>query len=133
MEAFTNTMSATNIPVASRLPAPGPLANPLTPTVNIGTIDGAAVPDPPQGVFGEVDIVVPAPGIVTVGIETTGVPGGTTVYVKVKPQVGTPPAEDEKNELLGNCNGAGDCSATAVFDLPAGKFFVEAQATFQTP
>jgi hypothetical protein len=131
MEAIFNTFAADNTtPVAVRAPAPGPLVNPITPTVRITGIDGAATPANPIGFQNLVDMILDAPGIIQVDLATTDVPAGTDVVVTVKPKVGAPPIS--QNVTLASCT-AGACTAAADFDLAAGAYIVEARATFQTP
>ncbi len=65
--------------VALRITGPGPLSNPVSPAVLITHMNGNAVPEPPQGFRGAIDIVLPAPGVVSVDLATTGVPTGTTL------------------------------------------------------
>lgn len=133
MEAIFNTFAADNTsPVAVRAPAPGPLVNPITPTVRITGIDGAATPADPIGHRNQIDMLVDAPGIIQVDLATTDVPVGTNVEVKVKPRVGGAPASQLVTLVAGRCV-SGACSADADFDLPAGAYIVEARATFQTP
>lgn len=130
LEAFTNTLSANNTtPVASRAPAPGPLVNPLTPTVEITQVGGQTVPTPPQGAFRGIDVILPAPGPITVRLATSGVPGGTAVHIIVKPRVGG--AALTTPVTLVNCTVAGDCAETVVVNLASGAHVIEAQATFQ--
>lgn len=131
MEAIFNTLPAGNTnPVAVRAPAPGPLANPITPTVRITGIDGVATPPDPIGFQNAVDLIVDAPGVVQVGLATTDVPAGTDVAVTVKPRVGAPPTT--QSVTLVSCT-AGACTASASFDLAAGAYVVEARATFEAP
>ena len=131
LEAFNNTMLATSTqPVAIRAPAPGPVTNPLTSTLDITTVNGQLVLDPPQGFRGVVDVILSVPGPVTVGLQTTGVPGGTVVNVTAKPKVGGAPLLQSPTLAPSNCDTAGTCFATATFNLPSGAFFIEAQATF---
>ncbi|HWQ00464.1 MAG TPA: hypothetical protein VNK92_08335 [Vicinamibacterales bacterium] len=118
-------------PPAIRVVGPTPLVNPVAPTVTITAVGGSAVPALPQGAFGSIDVVVPAPGATSVDLTTSGVPGGTTALVTVKPRRGAPPTSE--SVLLSNCNAAGVCSGTAVFNLAAGAYVVEARATFQVP
>jgi hypothetical protein len=131
LEAIFNTFSATGTnPVALRAPAPGPLVNPITPTVRITGIDGAATPTNPIGFQNSVDMIIDAPGVIQVDLATTDVPAGTDVAVTVKPKVGGAPIE--QNVTLAGCaNGA--CNAVTSFDLAAGAYTVEARATFQAP
>jgi hypothetical protein len=117
-------------PVATRAPGPGPLTNPITPTVAITAVGGQAVPAPPQGGYGAVDVTLPAAGPAAVDIATSGVPTNTVVEVKVKPRVGGAPVA--ANVTLTDCDTAGACTASVVFDLAAASYFFEARATFQT-
>jgi hypothetical protein len=131
MEAIFNTFSASGSnPVALRAPAPGPLENPIKPTVRITGIDGAVAPDEPIGFLNSVDMIVDAPGVIQVDLATTDVPAGTDVAVTVKPKVGGQPVT--QNVTLASCT-SGACNAATAFDLAAGAYIVEARATFQTP
>ncbi len=132
MESLTNDMSSNNTdPVAGR--APGPIINPFTPTVHIDTIGGQTPPAPPQGVFGQVDVVLPAPGPTSIVFSTTGVPIGTIVKLTLKPRVGSAPII--QNFTLGGPNSIVDATGhttnTVVIDLQAGAYTIEAQATLQ--
>lgn len=130
MEAIVNEFSADNTnPVASRSPAPGPLTNPLTPSVRITAVNGAPPPPNPQGAVGQVDVILPAPGITVIGFTTTGVPSGTVVDVTVKPRVGA--SALTASVPLSNCDPDGSCAASATFTLGSGAFTIEARATFQ--
>lgn len=133
MEAIFNTFSASGTdPVAVRAPAPGPLVNPITPTVRITGIDGAVTPpvDELVGYRNSVDMILDAPGSIQVDLATTDVPAGTDVAVTVKPKVGALPVT--QNVTLASCT-SGACTAATSFDLAAGAYIVEARATFQTP
>jgi hypothetical protein len=99
--------------------------------VAITTVGGQPVPVPPQGNFGAVDLVLAAPGTTAIGLATSGVPTGTTVNVTVKPRVGGSPVT--LPTTLTSCDANGACLASVNVDLPAGAYFVEARATFQTP
>jgi hypothetical protein len=131
-EALTNTMnvSATD-PLAARTPGPGAIANIVNPSVSITAVSGQAISPTPQGAYGVVDLVLPVAGPTSIDFSTSGVPTGTTVNVTVKPRVGGTPATN--TIALSNCDGSGNCLATTSFTLPAGSYFVEARATFQTP
>ncbi|RLJ15759.1 hypothetical protein DJ030_17980 [bacterium endosymbiont of Escarpia laminata] len=140
LEAFTNTLPGSNTtPIATRVPAPGPLANPITSSVAITSVAGEVVSqvngellsELPQGWMGEVDILLPAPGIVAVDVASSEVPEGTTVDVTVKPSPGGLPFTE--TATLGNCDGFGGCTAQVSVNLAAGRYVIEAQATFQTP
>ena len=133
MEAIFNTFAADNSsPVAVRAPAPGPLVNPINPTVRITSIDGAATPTDPIGFQNAVDMLVAAPGIIQVDLATTDVPAGTDVQVTIKPKVGGAPFSQNVTLAAGSCT-SGACVAATSFDLTAGAYIVEARATFQTP
>jgi hypothetical protein len=116
---------------ALRVTGPGPIANPISPTVKITAVGGQAPPAIPQGGFGAIDIVLPAPGVTGVDVATTGVPSGTTVLVTVKPRIGG--HAQSTTVPLTSCNTAGECTATTAFTLSAGAYAVEARATFQIP
>jgi len=132
MEALTNTMTVGQTdPLASRTPGPGPIVNPVTPTVAILTVGGLAVPSPPGGGAGAIDLVLSAPGPTPIGFTTSGVPTGTVVNVTVKPKVGGAPVTSPVT--LSNCDVNGTCLANVTFDLAAGAYFIEARATFATP
>jgi hypothetical protein len=85
----------------------------------------------PEGGFGEVDVIVPSSGPVVVGLETTGVPSGTTVDVTVKPRVGGAPHVE--HATLTACGTDGSCIASVLVDLAPGAYVIEARATFQLP
>lgn len=135
LEGITNTfrVDGTN-PIAIRAPAPGPLQNPVTPTVRITAIDGIATPDNPIGHRGQVDpqLILPAPGVVQIDLRSTDVPAGTDLEVTVKPKVGALPVSQRVTLTPGACN-AGVCVTATSFDLAAGAYIVEARATFETP
>ena len=118
-------------PTALRIVGPTPLTNPINPTVTITSVAGAAVPAVPQGTFGAIDVVVPAPGSADVAVATSGVPSGTTVSISVKPRIGG--QSMSQVVPLSGCTTAGVCGAAATFNLAAGAYVVEARATFQIP
>jgi hypothetical protein len=119
----------TTSPAALRVTGPGPLGNPVSPTVAITQVGGQTVAAVPQGYLGSIDVVLGAPGVTGVNVATSGVPSGTTVEIKVKPRVGANPLTS--TVPLTACDGSGNCSATATFNLSAGAYVVEARATFQ--
>lgn len=132
LEALNNNLSVGNTtPLASRAAGPGPIVNPITPTVSITTVGGQAVPSPPGGGAGAIDLVLSAPGQTPIGFTTSGVPAGTTVNVTVKPRVGGAPMTTPVT--LTNCDPSGTCLASVTFNLAAGAYFLEARATFATP
>jgi hypothetical protein len=116
-------------PAAQRITGPTPLSNPVAPTVAITTVGGYPVPDVPQGRYGAIDVVLPAPGAIGVSLVTTGVPSGTTLAVTVKPRIGGGP-QTQIVPLTG-CDALGNCQANATFNLAAGAYAFEARATFQ--
>ena len=116
-------------PAAIRITGPGPLANPVSPAVRITSVGGQLPPPAPQGGYGAIDVVLPAPGVTGVDIATAGVPSGTTVLVTVKPRIGG--SAVTSTIPLAACNTAGECTATTAFNLAAGAYVVEARATFQ--
>jgi hypothetical protein len=132
LEALNNTLAVGNTtPLAARAAGPGPIVNPITPTVAITSVGGQPIPQPPQGGLGNIDLVLPAPGQTDVGLVTSGVPTGTTVNVTVKPRVGG--AVVVTPVTLTSCDPNGACLANVTFNLAAGAYFVEARATFATP
>ena len=136
LEALNNNLTVGNTnPLATRAAGPGPIVNPITPTVAITSVGGQPIPQPPQGGLGNIDLVLPAPGQTDIGLVTSGVPAGTVVNVTVKPRVGSPPITTPivTPVTLTNCDANGACIATVSFNLAAGAYFVEARATFQTP
>jgi hypothetical protein len=131
VEALTNTMGVNNTtPVAVRTPGPGPLTTLFNPSVAITAVAGQPISATPQGVFGTIDLVLQVPGLTAVDFRTSGVPSGTTVKVIVKPRIGAAPTTN--TVAVTNCDGSGVCIGTTTFNLAAGSYFVEAQATFQT-
>ncbi len=128
LDASAQTAFTSN-PPAIRITGPGPVANPVSPTVKITAVGGQATPAVPQGGYGAIDIVLPAPGVTSIDVATTGVPSGTTVLVTVKPRIGGP--AQPVTIPLNTCDSAGACTATTAFNLAAGAYIVEARATFQ--
>ena len=132
LEVLNNNLTVGNTtPLASRAAGPGPIANPVTPTVAITAVGGQPIPQPPQGGLGNVDLVLAAPGQTDVALSTSGVPSGTTVNVTVKPRVGGVPIVTPVT--LTSCDPNGACLASVTFNLAAGGYFIEARATFSTP
>ena len=132
LEAFTNTLAGNQTaPTASRIPAPGPIMNPITPSVSITAVGGQVVDGLPQGAFGVIDITLPVPGPTTIDFSNNGCfRWEQNVELTVKPQVGGAPFT--VNASLNNCSQAGACDETVSVNLPSGSFFIEARATFQT-
>jgi hypothetical protein len=130
MDSSALTAFSSINPPAQRIVGPSPLANPVAPTVSITSVGGNPVPAVPQGVFGVIDVVVPVPGATNIDVATSGIPGGTTVQVTAKARLGAAPISS--SVPLSTCNAAGNCQATAVFNLLAGSYTIEARATFET-
>ncbi|MDJ0864534.1 MAG: hypothetical protein QNK03_00400 [Myxococcota bacterium] len=136
LEAIDDDYSGTTTPVASRRPAPGPIVNPVTPTVRILAVNGDPTPAQPIGYLGQIDLTLDAPGIQTFDLETSDVPAGTEVEVTVKPKTRSASVRTVVQAVLldaGSCSTDGVCSAVVPIDLAAGAYIVEAQATFETP
>lgn len=139
LEAFSNTLPAStnNVnPIAVRRDLPGAVAVPLTPSVAITAIDGVAIPQPPVGWLGTpglVDVLVPVAGTSTVEFETSGVPEGTLVDVRLVPRIGGDKTTQSVLLDTADCDVAGDCLGVASIDLAPGSYAVEVRPTFQTP
>ena len=133
LEAISNSfaVNGTN-PVAVRAPAPGPLANPITPTVTITGVDGKATPVNPVGHRGQIDLLVDSPGSIQIDLATTDVPAGTAVEVTAKPKIGRAPFSQRVTLAPSACSG-GACTAAVVFELDPGGYILEARATFEAP
>ena len=129
LDASAQTAFVTD-PAAQRIVGPTPLANPLAPSVSITNVGGVATPVVPLGAVGAVDVIVPVPGATNVNVTTRNVPGGTMVQLTVKPRLGGHPVSE--NVVLQGCTGAGECQASATFNLAAGTYVVEARATYRT-
>jgi hypothetical protein len=136
VEAFTNQIATANTdPVMQVAAAPGTLENALSPAVAIVEVGGAAVAQPAigySGSLGSVDVIVPAPGVVPVRVESRWVPSGTTVALVAKPRFGAT-APLAGSATLDSCLPSGVCTGTADFDLAPGDYSIEARATFAVP
>lgn len=133
LEAITNTFAVNGTsPVAIRAPAPGPLVNPITPTVTITGVDGKATPVNPMGHRGQIDLLVDSPGPVQIDLATTDVPAGTDLEVTAKPKIGRAPFSQRVTLSPSACSG-GACTAAVVFELDPGGYILEARATFEAP
>ncbi|MEE8302939.1 MAG: hypothetical protein V3S24_10935, partial [Candidatus Tectomicrobia bacterium] len=105
---------------------------PSLPTVRITSVDGRAVPAISTGSIGGTDVIIDGPGTVTIALEASRVPPGTTIDVTAKPEadgavIGPVPSD--------GLSGTFDNSTTSVdVTFPsAGLFFIEARATFTLP
>ncbi len=132
MEAIENSYGTNTIPVALRFANPQPLVDPLGPAVRIARVQGANTPANPVGFRGQIDMIVPSPGLVQLDIESQDVPTGTDVLVTVKPKIGGAPASQRVTLAPADCIG-GTCVIDATFDLTPGAYIAEARATFEVP
>jgi hypothetical protein len=132
MESFTNTFGTNVAPTAQRLPSPGPVSNPVNPTVAITAVDGTAPPVNPQGYRGQIDLIIAEPGPVQFDVRTTDVPAGTDVEITVKPKLEDPPIVQRQTLSAGSCV-SGVCTAAVSVELFPGQYIVEARATFEAP
>jgi hypothetical protein len=134
MEAFTNTLASNDAnPVATRLSAPGPVALFGSPSIAITAIAGTALPQPPQGWSGATDLLLPFPQTVTVELETRRIAASTLVDVSVKPRLGGAGSVTSVAIDPGSCDADLSCIVFADFDLAAGSYTFEAEATSVTP
>jgi len=132
MESFSNSFGTNVNPPGQRVPSPGPIVNPVNPTVAITSIAGAATPADPIGYLGAIDIIVPAPGPVQIDERTTDVPSGTDVEIAVKPKLDGAPVVQRLTLQSGDCV-SGTCTTGLSIDLEPGSYIVEARATFEAP
>jgi hypothetical protein len=119
-------------PVAARLSSPGPLVNPFQPRVAFTALQGTAITPTPIGFRNEIDLILPAPGVVELDVETRDVSAGTDVEIVVKPRLGGGPTTQRITLAPGDC-ASGVCSVDATFDLAPGTYIAEARATFEVP
>ena len=135
IETITDAHTQPNLitPAGLRTSSIGPVVNPVASTIAITAVDGTPTPTILTGSTGGIDMIVPAPGLITFQIETAGVPSGTTVDVSAKPKVDGAAFIDTVNLDPGSCNTAGECTVFSTIDLPSNAYFAEATATFQTP
>ena len=136
VEAFTNQIAtASTDPVMLVAAVPGTLESPLSPSVAIAEVGGAAVADPAigfSGSLGSVDVIVPAPGVVPVRVATRYVPSGTLVELVAKPRFGLL-APLTTTATLSSCAPSGTCEGLASLNLAPGDYSIEARATFAVP
>lgn len=136
VEAFTNQLATANTdPVMQVAAAPGTLENALSPAIAIVEVGGAAVAQPAigySGSLGSVDVIVPAPGLVPVRVESRFVASGTQVALVAKPRFGAL-APLAASATLAACQPSGVCTGDASFSLQPGDYSIEARATFEAP
>ena len=112
--------------------APGVIFLPNPPSVRITTVDGITVPTNPIGFFGGTDVVVSAPGTITIELQAFQVPAGTTVLVSAKPESdGSVIGPITSPALIGTV--ASSATSVDITFPNAGLFFIEARATFTLP
>ncbi len=91
LEAFTNSATITfTAGIAPSLAQPSTAILPNTPTLRIASVAGVAAPASPASSFSNPDIVLPADTTnpVTVNLEASNIPLGTTMTVKATGQTG---------------------------------------------
>jgi hypothetical protein len=132
MESFVNTFGTNVDPAATRMPSPGPVSNPVNPSVAITAVEGTPPPANPQGYRGQIDLIVAEPGPVQLDLRTTDVPAGTDVEVSVKPKLNGPPVVQRLTLAASSCS-SGVCTTAMSIDLNPGSYIVEARATFEAP
>ena len=124
LEAETFTRTAASNPGHS-FSAPGPIFIAGTPTLAITTVGGVAVPVAPTGVA---DVSLPASTVnpVNVAFQTTGVPVGNTVTVKITPAYGA------TSSVISTALTGSTANATASADvtLPTGPSTLQATLTY---
>jgi hypothetical protein len=134
LEAFNIEVTGSIGGAFERIFAPGPVSIPLLPSVAITEVEGAAVASPTFGSQGNVDVVVNGPGDVTVELETTNLPEGSTVTLTAKPRYGIAfdPEKHQAEPVVAGCNGTTTCSFSQTLEFTEpGTYFLQAQATFQ--
>ena len=140
LEAFTNNFPPNETdPIAFIVGAPGTLVSPINQRVGITSVAGETLSvrnnlpldDSPQGAFGEVDVVLLAPGSIAINVATAGIPAGTSVEVVAKARRGGNLISAIAPLVAGNCDATGACQAATSLDLAAGQYVLEARATFQ--
>jgi hypothetical protein len=123
-ENLTRT-AATNPAQPAGAITPGPIFVAGMPTLRISSVAGVSAPAAPTGTA---DIVLPASttGPIIVGFETTGVPVGNTVVLRVKPQNGLPSAATSPA-----LNGSSTLATASVsVTLPSGPSTLEATTSY---
>lgn len=124
LEAETYTRTAASTP-AHTFSAPGPIFITGLPTLAITTVAGVAVPASPTGVA-DVSLPTTTTNPVTVVFQTTGVPVGNTITVKVTPAYGAT-SSALSTALTGTTANA---TASATITLPTGPSTLQATVTY---
>jgi hypothetical protein len=86
-----------------------------------------------QGPGGAVDVLADVPGDATVDVETTSVPEGTALDVRVNPRFGQTQLVQQPVIDGANCDGSGNCTAQTVFNLSASRYSIQAESNFTAP
>ncbi len=124
MEANTFTFTGSTNPVRS-FDVPGPVFVPNNPTLRISAVGGQAAPAAPTGV-GDVTLPQGVAQPVSIALQASQVPLGTTATVTVKPTNGA-----QASAISTAFNGTLAAStASATLTLPQGASVIEAQASF---
>lgn len=124
LEGESITFNGPNSPVYSA-DVPGPIFLASVPALRIASVAGTAVPPVPTGTA---DVVLPANVVnpVTVNFETTNVPTGNTVLLKVIPAYGNP--VEALSPAIAGTAGAG--TASVQVSLPQGPSVLQAVTTY---
>ncbi|AIY41390.1 PE family protein [Collimonas arenae] len=124
IEADAITFSGTSQPAYSK-DVPGPVFISSVPSMRIASVAGQVVPPNPTG---NADITLPATttGAVDVTFETSNVPAGNTVLLRVVPAYGQP--IEALSPAISGSTGTG--SATVSVTLPAGPSTLQATTTY---
>lgn len=128
VEAYVADLIGPGTPAWTFSDEPGPVFLPHgAPTLRLVSIAEAAVPDDPAAGITTTDLSIATNDVVTVNIEATGVPVGTTVQVRVVPEHGSAmlidstPLEDVGQGLL---------AATASVTFPPGRTEIQLKANW---
>ncbi len=124
IEGDTITFSGSSSP-AYVADTPGPVFLASLPALRIGTIAGSTVPDTPTG---NADVVLPTDvaNPVTVTFQTTNVPTGNTVLLKMIPAYGSP--VEVLSPAITGSTAAG--TASVQVSLPQGPSVLQATTTY---
>lgn len=124
LEAESITYSGASNP-AYTTDAPGPIFLASLPSLRIASVAGTAVPSDPTG---NADVILPADvtNPVTVALETTNVPTGNTVLVKLIPAYGN--ATEVLSPAIAGTAAAGTTSVQ--LNLPQGPSVLQATTTY---
>lgn len=129
LEAFRNTSSFTITPVQALVQpaAPGLVElPPSAPAIKVVRVAGVAVATSPTGSFQVPDVVIDAPGAVTIELEARFVPPGTVLNLTFQPETGTP-FTATSSALTGTLE---QSTATAQVQFPHGPTRVFVKATW---